>query len=189
MYMLKIGAWISFIVGAILLVLAIIVPESMVGLVLGAIACFAAGGFNLWFYHYFAPTMRNLPKPEGMENEDITSLRGSWKMGGAMRKQSISKMESATATLKEMNRSNRLREYGDKAEAEVMAIRDTGQLINFDPILEFDLRIVPAEGEAYHVAGYRQVVSKIILPRITMGSTYSAFVDPDDPSSLFINWQ
>jgi hypothetical protein len=39
------------------------------------------------------------------------------------------------------------------------------------------------------VAGYRQLVSKIIMPRITIGGTYAAFVDPEDPNSLYINWQ
>ncbi|MHB9112767.1 MAG: hypothetical protein ACYC4D_09120 [Thermoleophilia bacterium] len=88
-----------------------------------------------------------------------------------------------------MNRANHLREHGIKARAEVLAMRDTGQLINFDPIVEFDLRIEPGEGELYQVGGYRQVVSRIILPRITIGGNYAAFTDPEDPNSLYINWQ
>lgn len=189
MYLLKIGAWLSFVTGAILLVLAVALPEAMVGLVLGGIACFAAGAFDLWLYNYLAPTMRNLPKPAGMENEDINSLRGSMKMGRTLRQEGISKMEGATITLKEINRANHLREHGMKARAEVLAMRDTAQLINFDPILEFDLRVDPVEGEPYHVAGHRQVVSKLVMPRITIGSSYTAFVDQEDPHSLFINWQ
>lgn len=189
MYLMKIGAYLCFAVGVVLVVLAFVVPAAAAGLILGAIACIGAGAINLWLYHYFAPTLKSMPKPPGMENEDITSIRGSMKMAGALSKDGLSKMESATATLKEMNRSNHLREHGLRAEAEVLAMRDTGQLINFDPILEFDLRIAPAEGELYNVAGYRQVVSKIILPRITVGSSYTAFVDPDDRSSLYINWQ
>jgi hypothetical protein len=187
MGMLKIGAYMCFAAGVVLVVLAFVIPTAMVGLLVGAVALFVAGGVDLWFYKYFTPVMRNMPKPVGFEG-DPTTLRGTMKMGSAMRQEGIAKMESATATLKEMNRSNRLRERGLKAQAEVLAIRDTGQLINFDPILEFDLRITPEEGELYHVAGYRQVVSKIIMPRTDIGGSYPAFVDREDQNSLFINW-
>lgn len=190
MYLMKIGAWLSIVAGIIMAILAFVVPETMIGLIIASITCFAAAAVNLWFVRFFSPVMKNLPRPEGIgEDEDMTSLRGSMRMGKAMRQQGISKIESATATLKEMNRSNHLREHGQRAQVEVLAMRDTGQLINFDPILEFDLRIYPGEGELYHVAGYRQVVSKIIMPRITIGGTYAAFVDPEDPNSLYINWQ
>lgn len=190
MYLMKFGAWLSVAVGVILAVMAIIVPEAMVGLIIGSLACFAAAAVDFWFVRYFSPVMKNLPRPEGIgKDEDVTSLRGSLRMSRAMRQQGIAKMEGATTTLKEMNRANRLREYGDKAQAEVLAMRDTMQLVNFDPILEFDLRIQPEYGEEYYVRGYRQVVSKIILPRISEGSSYNAFVDPEDPNSLYINWQ
>jgi len=189
MYMLKIGAYIGFAVGVALVVLAFVVPEARLGLMIGATSCFLAAAIDLWFYRFFAPTIRDLPKPPGMEKEDMTTLRGSMHVGRAMRQQGLRKMESATATLKEMNRSNRLQQQGKKVKAEVLAIRDTGQLVNFDPILEFDLRIHPdGDGELYHVGGYRQIVSKIVYPRIDIGGRYTAFVDPEDPNSLFINW-
>lgn len=190
MYLMKFGAWLSVAVGIILAVMAIIVPEAMVGLIIGSLACFVAAAVDFWFVRYFSPVMKNLPRPEGIgKDEDITSLRGSLRMSKAMRQQGIAKMESATTTLKEMNRANRLREYGEKAQAEVLAIRDTGALIDFDPILEFDLRVEPRYGEPYQVDGYRQVVSKIILPRIIIGDNYAAFTDPEDRNSLYINWQ
>ncbi|MHB8792014.1 MAG: hypothetical protein ACYC6O_01550 [Thermoleophilia bacterium] len=190
MYLLKFGAWVCVVAGTMMAVLAFIVPEAMVGLIIGSIGCFAAAAIDFWFFRFFSPVMKNLPRPEGIgKDEDITSLRGSMRMNKAMRREGIDKMESATANLKEMNRSNHLREHGMKARAEVLAMRDSGQMINFDPIVEFDLRIEPGEGESYQVEGYRQVVSKIILPRITTGGSYAAFTDPDEPNSLYINWQ
>jgi hypothetical protein len=186
--MLKISAYLCFIAGVALGVLAVVVPEAMVGLIIGSVACFVAGAVDLWLFNFFVPTMRNIPKPPGMEDEDLTTIRGSMRMGRAMREQSIDKMQSATATLQEMNRSNRLREQGNRAKAEVLAIRDTQQLVNFDPILEFDLRVQPEQGELYHIGGYRQVVSKIVYPQIAVGGSYNAFVDPEDPNSLFISW-
>lgn len=188
MYMLKIAGYGSFVVGLLLLALAFAIPESRVGLLIGAAALVLAGIVDLWFYYYFTPAMRKLPKPAGMENEDITTLRGSMRVGRATREQGIAKMESATAMMKELNRANRLREHGTKARAEVLAIRDTGQLINFDPVLEFDLAIMPAEGDAYQVSGYQQVVSKVIYPQIQVGLSYSAFIDPADPNSVLVSW-
>ncbi len=188
MALLKFSAYLCFAAGVALAVLAFVLPQAMIGLLIGAVASFAAGAIDLWFFKFFTPMMKSLPKPAGMENEDITTLRGSMRMGRATRKQNIDKMASATATLQEMNRSNRLRGRGLKAKVEVLSMRDTQQLVNFDPILEFDLRVQPEHGELYHVKDYRQVVSKIIHPRITIGGSYDAFVDPKDQNSLIISW-
>jgi hypothetical protein len=185
--LLKIGGYICIIAGMGLIVLGFLIPEAKVGLVIGAFATLAAGVINLWVARALSPAMESIPKPEGVD--DITTVRGAMQMHSALSRQGAAKIESATTTLREMNRSKNLREHGLKARAKVLAIRDTGQLVNFDPILEFDLEVLPEAGEPYQVEGYRQLVSKVMLPRIDVGGDYVAFVDPEERTSLFVLWQ
>lgn len=187
MGLLKIGGYVLIIAGIGLIVLSFLIPEAQFGLIIGAFATLAAGIIDLWVARSLSPVMESLPKPEGVE--DITTVRGAIHMHGALTRQGSAKIESATTTLREMNRSNHLREHGLKGRAKVLSIRDTGQLVNFDPILEFDLEVLPEYGEPYTVKGYRQLVSKVMLPRIEVGTDYVVFVDPEEQTSLFVMWQ
>lgn len=47
MYLMKIGAYLCFAVGVVLVVLAFVVPAAAAGLILGAIACIGADTINL----------------------------------------------------------------------------------------------------------------------------------------------
>lgn len=188
MFMLKIGAFVCIIAGVVLAALAFLLPESRLWLVLGSISLFAAAAIDLWFYRTFTPVLNTLPRPPGVEDEDVGTLRGSMRVGAATRQEGIERLESGTAILKEMNRTSHLRTTGRKAKAEVLAVRDTGALVNFDPALEFDLRITTEEGDLYHVAGSRQVVSKLVYPKIQIGNNYNAFIDQEDPQQVFISF-
>lgn len=98
------------------------------------------------------------------------------------------RLEDTTEAIKEANRANELRESGRKVKAEVLAMRDTQHLVNFDPVVEFDLRIHPEDDDLYHVSGHRQLISKVVMPQIAIGGTYDAFVDNEDKNHLIVNF-
>lgn len=187
MGLLKIGGYVCIIAGIGVLALSFAIPQSRMWLIISAVLLFAAAAIDLLVFRALMPVMNSIPKPEGVG--DVGTVRGSMQMNRAMMHEGAAKMASATETMKAMNRSRRLREHGDKASVKVMAMRDTGQLVNFDPILEFDLEVQPEDGEAYPVEGYQQLVSKITYPRIDVGGEYNAFVDPEERTSMFIMWQ
>ncbi|MFE3704248.1 hypothetical protein ACFXPE_01820 [Streptomyces scopuliridis] len=64
--------------------------------------------------------------------------------------------------------------------AVVVSISDTGQLVNFDPVV--DLVVQPA-GAADHVA-LRTIVSKLAIPRTGRQGRVGA--DPPDPGGLLV---
>lgn len=107
--------------------------------------------------------------------------------GESMRAASQS-MDQASQMLAQQTNAQNLAVTGKAATVQVMAVRDTGSLINFDPVLEFDLLVTLGDAPPYPVMAHRQLVSKIVMGRIAPGNSYNARVDKDQPQKLHINW-
>jgi hypothetical protein len=142
-------------------------------------------GVVLLFVSRFNPKMpdlTDLPGLGGDESDKEEILTSTDKMMNR-----VSRMSNLGSALAQ-NREKQLRRTGNRAKAEVLAIRDPRKQVNSDPILEFKLRTQPDEGEAYEVKKHRQLVPERIYSQITIGATYDAFVDPRDRKSLVVDW-
>jgi hypothetical protein len=64
--------------------------------------------------------------------------------------------------------NRRILTSGQDAEAEILAIADTGTRINDDPVIDFSLQVQPASYPAF-VAQAQQTVSAIYLPSYQPG--------------------
>lgn len=72
---------------------------------------------------------------------------------------------------------------GVDGKAKVLGIVDTGQLINFDPVVQLTLQVTPAFGAEYqHVL--TAPVSKIAVPRV--GDTVSLKIHKDDNTKMMV---
>lgn len=168
-----VSGYVCLIAGLALGAAAVLVPEVRIPLGVTAVVLAAMGLFEILLGRYLAGLLKGFPKMKGF---------------GAMMKDSAATMSAAALMLNQQTRSDALRTSGVDAQAEVLAMRDTGQLFNYDPILEFDLRIHQGWNNPYKVENYRLLVSKIMLPKINVGATYAAKVDPQDPNQLLIFW-
>ena len=73
---------------------------------------------------------------------------------------------------------------GMEATAEVVAIEDTGALINMNPVVKLTLKVTPAMGmPAFETAG-ESVVSKIAIPR--KGDTIKIKYNLADPKQFVV---
>jgi hypothetical protein len=70
---------------------------------------------------------------------------------------------------------------GTPASAKVLAIQDTGTLVNFDPVVLLTVQVSP-EGEPPFQAAFTTPVPKIAIPRV--GDTVSLRYDPRDRSRI-----
>lgn len=71
---------------------------------------------------------------------------------------------------------------GERAQATIVAVRDTGMTVNDDPRVELTLRFVP-EGETTPVERkLKMLVSRIAVPQ--RGTTVEIAYDPNDPERL-----
>lgn len=76
----------------------------------------------------------------------------------------------------------RLRATGARTQARVLALADTGTLVNFDPVLRLQLEVLPPFGGPSYVTELQSVVSKIAIPRV--GDVLAVVVDPGNPNAL-----
>jgi hypothetical protein len=145
----------------------------VIGMLIGGIAVILGGAFSFWLWRLFAPLMKTLPAPKGF--------------GASMRDMSNS-MANANAIMQQQNLADKLRLSGRDAQARILAVRDTGVLINFDAILDFDLLVTIGEFPPYPINGHRQLVSKVMIGRAQPGIVVPAKVDPDNLQVIYISW-
>lgn len=78
----------------------------------------------------------------------------------------------------------RLLENGRRGRATVTGMRDTGRAAGGDPELELELD-VEVEGAHYPVV-LCQVLSRLAVSDLRLGTSLPVRVDPDDPATLTI---
>ena len=76
-----------------------------------------------------------------------------------------------------------LQQSGVPATAKVVSIQDTGQLINFDPVVVMQLEVTPQIGVPFQTAA-KTVVSKIAIPRV--GDTINIKYSQMNPTEIVV---
>jgi hypothetical protein len=71
--------------------------------------------------------------------------------------------------------------------AQVLAVRDTGMLVNGDPNLGIDL-LVTLPGQPPYPVTEQLVVSKVAVARAQPGQMVNVRVNPATPQSVFVDW-
>lgn len=103
-------------------------------------------------------------------------------------------LEAASSTLQATNEmmaqqtaAARLAVSGQPATAQVNAARDTGAVVNLQPVLEIDLLVLP-EGQPPYPVTLRQIVPMAQVGRLAPGARLSVKVDPADRSAIWVDW-
>jgi len=117
----------------------------------------------------------------------FANFPGATMIHGDFMRDSVNRMNATTEFLRQQTVSQALQMSGRDAKAHVLAVRDTHQMVNFDPILEFDLVVSDGEREPYRMT-CRLIVSKLAVGRIAVGQTYAARVDPENTARIHVAW-
>jgi hypothetical protein len=105
---------------------------------------------------------------------------------GQMRKDGMARMQAAQEQMAQMTKQANLQATGITCAATVTAVRDTGGMVNMEPIAELDLTVLPDGLPPYPVT-IRQAISQLYIGRVTPGASLSVKVDPNDPATVFID--
>jgi hypothetical protein len=97
----------------------------------------------------------------------------------------MARMQSAQDLLAQQAVATQLAGAGEPATAQVLAARDTGTLINMQPVLEIDLLVTRA-GSPPYPATVSQLVPHAQLGALTPGATISVRIDPTNPAVVSI---
>ena len=76
---------------------------------------------------------------------------------------------------------------GTAAEAEILALWDTGITLNQDPVIGLKVRVRPTDRPPYEATIAKSLVSRLDVPRFQPGNVIPVRVDPKDPSRVAID--
>lgn len=96
-------------------------------------------------------------------------------------------VDGAMALQAEMAKQQQLMATGTPGKATVKGLTDTGTLVNFQPQLVLDLE-VSVEGKDPYPVQLSAAIPQMHIPVVQPGSTIGVRVDPNDPSSVAIDW-
>lgn len=92
-------------------------------------------------------------------------------------------VDQGRGAMDQVQMQQELLQSGVSASAEVMSIQDTGQLINYNPVVIMQLKVKADYGGEFDTTT-QMVVSKIAVPRV--GDTIQIKYDPADTSKVAI---
>jgi uncharacterized membrane protein len=105
----------------------------------------------------------------------------------AMMNDAMQRMQSANQFLAQQTQAASLATTGLDATATITAVSQAGAMVNFQPTLQLSLTVLP-DGRPPYPVHVTQVVQQIYLAKAVAGATVHVKVDPNDPSSVWINW-
>ncbi len=101
--------------------------------------------------------------------------------------QATEAVDDAMALQAEMAKQQQLLTTGTPGTATIKGFTDTGTLVNFNPQVVLDCSIEVA-GKAAYDAKITTSVPQMHIPLVQPGNKIGVKVDPNDPSSIAIDW-
>jgi hypothetical protein len=157
------------VVGGIMVVVGPFAGIAVFGLVGGGIACVLTGALLFWL----GGAMKGIPAPPG-----------GYGFGGL--RHAASQLDVAARNMEGMASTASIATNGQPARATINGFADTGQTMNFNPIVRFDLTVFPADGRPPYPLQHQQMVQRLSLSKLVVGNQVGATVDGTDPSKLML---
>jgi hypothetical protein len=76
---------------------------------------------------------------------------------------------------------------GVDAKAVIVEVRQAAAMVNFQPMIELDLTVLP-EGLPPYPVTIKQVSSMVHLAQVRAGATVYVKVDPNNPATVWVDW-
>jgi len=99
----------------------------------------------------------------------------------------MERMKEAQAMMAQQTAAANLAATGLDGIATITGVRQTGAMVNFQPVLELDLTVVAA-GRPPLPATLSQPVEQVFLTRAQPGAKVAVKVDQNNPDLVWINW-
>lgn len=106
---------------------------------------------------------------------------------GQQMKDGMARMAEANQMMAAQTQAANLAVHGTSATASIVGAQQTGALVNYQPMLQLDLLVMPTGGVPYPVT-VTQMVEQVFLAKATAGGTVAVKVDAADPQVVWIDW-
>jgi hypothetical protein len=112
-------------------------------------------------------------------------IQKNWDVGAQL-DDAQTRMAAANEMMAQQTAAANIAATGVDATASVIAVRDSGGQVNFQPMCEIDLTVMPDGLPPYPVT-VKQVVAMTQLAALTPGKNVRVKVDPNNPATVFID--
>jgi hypothetical protein len=106
---------------------------------------------------------------------------------GAQLEDAQARMADAQELMAQQTAAANAAATGVDATATIVAVRQSGGMVNFQPMIEVDLTVLP-EGLPPYPVTVKQVIPQVQLAQAQPGSGVHVKVDPNNPASVWIDW-
>jgi hypothetical protein len=124
-------------------------------------------------------SLRDLQK----QSEEINK---NWDMGAQL-EDAQARMQDAQEMMAQQTAAANAAVSGADATATVIAVRQGNGMVNYQPIIELDLTVLP-EGLPPYPVTVKQVIPQVQLAQAQPGASVHVKVDPNNPASVWIDW-
>jgi hypothetical protein len=83
-----------------------------------------------------------------------------------------------------MSEAREIQRVGERTDAVVIDIWDTGMTLNHDPVVGLLVRVEPSDRAPYEARIDKSVVSRVHVPQVQPGSRVRVYVDPHNPARV-----
>jgi len=73
---------------------------------------------------------------------------------------------------------------GERAEAVILDVWDTGITVNQDPVVGLHVRVERAGHQPYEATIEKSLVSRVLIPQVQPGCRVTVYVDPQHPGRV-----
>jgi hypothetical protein len=127
----------------------------------------------------FFKSMRDLQKQSNEINKN-------WDVGAQLEDAQV-RMQGAQEMMAAQTAAANAALTGIDGTATIVAVRQGQAMVNFQPMLEIDLTVIPAGGMPYP-ATVKQVTPQVHLAQAQPGASVHVKIAQDDPASVWIDW-
>ena len=127
----------------------------------------------------FFKSMRDLQK-------QADEINKNWDVGAQL-ESAQAQMQTAQEAMAQQTAAANAALNGLDGTATIVAVRQGSGMVNYQPMLEIDLTVIPAGGMPYPVT-VKQVTPQVHLAQAQPGAGVHVKIAPDDPASVWIDW-
>ena len=113
-------------------------------------------------------------------------INKNWDVGAQL-EDAQARMQDAQEMMAQQTAAANAAVSGADATATIIAVRQGNGMVNYQPIIEVDLTVLP-EGLPPYPVTVKQVIPQIQLAQAQPGASVHVKVDPNNPASVWIDW-
>jgi hypothetical protein len=114
-------------------------------------------------------------------------INKNWDVGAQL-EDAQAQMANAQEMMAQQTAAANAATTGVDATATIVAVRQGNAMVNYQPMIEVDLTVLPEGGLPPYPVTVKQVIPQVQLAQAQPGASLHVKVDPNNPASVWIDW-